>query len=223
MASMSHELHTPLTAIIGYSEMLRDQAEEVGQIEFIPDLDKIRVAGVNLLTLIDNILDTASLEVGRIALYPQRFKLREVLDEIGSAAQPLLAEWGNSLTIEIDPDVDTMTADPFRLRQCIMHLIHNAAKFTRHGEIRLGVRAVQRHDKWLEFSVSDTGSGMTPEQLQGLFKTAPIHNGEANTAKSGPGLGLVIVHGLVRLMGGEIRVTSEAGKGSCFTISLPAY
>jgi PAS domain S-box-containing protein len=223
MASMSHELHTPLTAIIGYSEMLRDQAEEVGQIEFIPDLDKIRVAGVNLLTLIDNILDTASLEVGRIALYPQRFKLREVLDEIGSAAQPLLAEWGNSLTIEIDPDVDTMTADPFRLRQCIMHLIHNAAKFTRHGEIRLGVRAVQRHDKWLEFSVSDTGSGMTAEQLQGLFKAAPPQNGQANTGVNGPGLGLVIVHGLVKLMGGEIRVTSEAGKGSCFTISLPAY
>ncbi|TAJ94224.1 MAG: PAS domain S-box protein [Gammaproteobacteria bacterium] len=223
LASMSHELHTPLTAIIGYSEMLRDQAEEDGRTQTIPDLENIRKAGVHLLTLIDNILDTASLEAGQITLYPRRFKLREMLDEAGSAAQASITEHGNSFALEIAPDVDTMTTDPFRLRQCLIHLLDNAAKFTSRGEIRLGVRAVQRHDKWLEFSVSDTGSGMTAEQLQGLFKAAPPQNGQANTGVNGPGLGLVIVHGLVKLMGGEIRVTSEAGKGSCFTISLPAY
>ena len=223
LASMSHELHTPLTAIIGYSEMLRDQAEEEGRPQMIPDLERIRKAGVNLLTLIDNILDTASLEVGRITLYPRRFKLREVLDEIGGTVQASIAEQGNSFVLEIAPEVDAMTSDPFRLRQCLIHLLNNAAKFTRNGEIRLGVRTVQQHDKWLEFRVSDTGIGMTGAQLQGLFKAAPPQNGEANTGPGGPGLGLIIVHGLVRLMGGEISVTSELGKGATFTLSLPAY
>ncbi|OGT77859.1 MAG: hypothetical protein A3I78_11655 [Gammaproteobacteria bacterium RIFCSPLOWO2_02_FULL_56_15] len=223
LASMSHELHTPLTAIIGYSEMLRDQAEEEGYSGIIQDLESIRCAGVRLLGLIDNILDSASLDAGRITLAPRRFKVREVLDEIGKALQGAMADRNNRLVIKIADEVDTMSADPFRLRQCLMQLLSNAARYTTQGEIYLSVRSMTRTGKWLEFTVSDTGIGMTEEQLKKLFKPLMPVNEQASIGTSGAGLGLAIVHGLVTLMGGDISANSEWGKGSSFTLSLPAY
>ena len=223
LANMSHELHTPLTAIIGYSEMLKDQAEEEGHTGIIQDLESIRSAGVRLLGLIDNILDQASLEAGKITLAPRRFKLRELIAEIASSQEPVAAEKGNRLRVLMADEVDTMTADPFRLRQCLIHLLNNAARYTTQGEISLSVRSMARTGKWLEFTVSDTGIGMTEAQLKKLFKPLMPVNEQANIGSTGAGLGLSIVHGLVTLMGGEISASSEWGKGSSFTLSLPAY
>ncbi len=228
LANMSHELRTPLTAIIGYSELLQEEAEERGYTGFIPDLKNIRTAGNQLLSLISDILDFTKIEAGRLDLTLETFELAPLVKEVVTTIQPLLAAQENTLWVDNVDDLGSMRADRPKVRQILLNLLSNAAKFTRRGSIHF---AVTRREAALEsgdraigvyFQVSDTGIGIPPERLKDLFQ--PFSQVDAAIAREygGSGLGLAISQRLCEMMGGEIRVESEVGTGSTFTVCLPA-
>jgi PAS domain S-box-containing protein len=219
LASMSHELRTPLNAIIGYSEMLEEDAEERGQPESVPDLQKIRAAGRHLLALINDVLDLSKIEAGKLELYLETFDLREAVVEVGTTILPLVEKNGNRLVVEAPSDLGAMRSDLTRVRQVLLNLLSNASKFTEGGTITL---SVARRNGDVEFRVSDSGIGMTPEQMSRLFEA--FSQAEASTTKKygGTGLGLAITRRFCQLMGGEVTVSSEPGRGSTFTVRLPA-
>jgi len=227
LASMSHELRTPLNAIIGYSEMLQEEAEEDGQDHFIPDLSKIHSAGRHLLSLINDILDLSKIEAGKTELFLESFHLRELLAEVQATVAPLIRQNGNRLEILVEEDqpggeesprADAMTADLTKVRQVLLNLLSNAAKFTEDGVIQLRLRSRDDH---VIMEVADSGIGMTEEQLGRLFEA--FSQAEASTSKKygGTGLGLVISRKFCRLMGGDITVRSAPGEGTTFTVILP--
>jgi signal transduction histidine kinase/DNA-binding response OmpR family regulator len=218
LASMSHELRTPLNAIIGYGELLAEEAEEAGHEEYLPDLTKIQKAARHLLALINDILDLSKIEAGKLELSPETFDVSDLVQEVASMVSPLVERNGNTLELSGLETAGKLHADPLRVRQVLFNLISNAAKFTQKGRIRL---AVERNADGIAFAVEDAGIGMTPEQLGRLFQ--PFSQAEASTAKKygGTGLGLVICRRLCRLMGGEIDVTSELGRGTVFRVRLP--
>ncbi len=217
LANMSHELRTPLNAIIGYSEMLLEEAEEEGQEGRGSDLYKISTAGKHLLALINNILDLSKIEAGKTELYLESFAIRELLGEVESTVAPLLARNGNRLEIEVEPELDSMTGDVTKIRQILLNLLSNAAKFTDHGSVRLTAGLDGDH---VLLRVADSGIGMTEEQLAGLFQ--PFKQAEESTTRKygGTGLGLVISRRFARLMGGDITASSEPGAGTTFTVRL---
>jgi PAS domain S-box-containing protein len=219
LASMSHELRTPLNAIIGYSEMLEEEAAERGQAEYVPDLQKIRAAGRHLLALINDVLDLSKIEAGKLELYLESFDLRAAVEDVASTIQPLAAKNGNRLVVETSGTLGTMRSDLTRLRQILLNLLSNACKFTDHGTITLGV---DWRDGEVVFAVRDSGIGMTPDQLGRLFE--PFSQAEASTSKKygGTGLGLAITRRFCELMGGTVTAASELGRGSTFTVRLPA-
>jgi signal transduction histidine kinase len=222
LASMSHELRTPLNAIIGYSEMLHEEAADLGQKEFLPDLEKIRAAGKHLLSLINNVLDLSKIEAGKMDVLLEDFDVTTLIAEVQSVIEPLMAKNANRLVADCAPDVGMMRSDPTKLRQNLYNLLSNATKFTRHGQVTLTARRLARDGSdWLEFTVSDTGIGMTPEQLGKLFQA--FAQAEASTARDfgGTGLGLAITKHFCRMLGGEVSVESVPGQGSTFRTCRP--
>ena len=223
LASMSHELRTPLNAIIGYSEMLQEEAEDLGQDRFLPDLMKIREAGKHLLSLINDVLDLSKIEAGKMDVLVQEFAVADLIEQVHSVIKPLIAKNANALEVIGAPDLGTMRSDQTKLRQSLLNLLSNAAKFTERGRITLAARRMAGPDgDRLQFVVSDTGIGMAPEQLQGLFQA--FSQARSSTARDygGTGLGLAITRHFCRLLGGDVAVESTPGKGSTFTLILPA-
>jgi signal transduction histidine kinase/CheY-like chemotaxis protein/ligand-binding sensor domain-containing protein len=227
LANMSHELRTPLNAIIGYSEMLQEEAGDLGQNGFVPDLQKIHGAGKHLLGLINDILDLSKVEAGKMTLFVEEFDVAKMVHEVASTVGPLVAKNANKLVVNCSAETGTMRADVTKLRQALFNLLSNACKFTEKGTITLNVtrstaEAPSPPIQSLKFSVSDTGIGMTAEQMARLFEA--FQQADASTTRKfgGTGLGLAISRKFCRLMGGDITVTSQPGQGSVFTVDLPA-
>lgn len=223
LANMSHELRTPLNAVIGTSEMLQEDAIDVGHEELIPDMQKINSAGRHLLSLINDLLDLSKIEAGKMTIYNETFDIATVLREIAATVEPLVQNNRNRLELRIAPDIGTMHADITKVKQLLYNLLSNAAKFSSEGEICLTADLDNTDDgSWITFSVADTGIGMTDEQLQRLFQ--PFIQADDSTTRrfGGTGLGLALTRRFCELMGGEVCVSSEHGCGSVFTIRLPA-
>jgi PAS domain S-box-containing protein len=223
LANMSHELRTPLNAVIGYSEMLIEDAEDQGQQEFIPDLQKIREASRQLLVLINDVLDLSKIEAGKMELYPETFEVMDLIQDVVSTVQPLVEKNANNLKILSADNLGTMYTDLVKVRQALINLLGNASKFTEYGTISLDVaRQTVGGVDWITFSVSDTGIGMTPEQMEKLFQ--PFSQAEASMTRKygGTGLGLEITRRFCKKLGGDITAKSKIGEGSTFNINLPA-
>jgi GAF domain-containing protein/CheY-like chemotaxis protein len=223
LANMSHELRTPLNAIIGYSEMLQEDAADLGVEQFTDDLGKINAAGKHLLELINAVLDLSKIEAGKMELYLESFDVAGLVRDIAAVIQPLAAKNGNRLQVRCADDIGLMHADLTKVRQALFNLLSNACKFTEQGTVALTViRDATPAQDWLVFGVADTGIGMTAEQLARLFE-AFIQADAATTRRyGGTGLGLALSRRLCRMMGGDVTAASEAGRGSTFTIRLPA-
>ncbi|MGD8862698.1 MAG: HAMP domain-containing sensor histidine kinase [Myxococcales bacterium] len=225
LANMSHELRTPLNAIIGYTEILHEDAEAEGRGEAAKDLERIGGASRHLLQMIDEILDLARVEASRIELHNSPVPLDALVEELSDAARPLARKNGNELSVELCQDCDgiDLEADVTRLRQCLLNLLSNACKFTEAGRVSLRVaRSELDGSPAVAFCVSDTGIGMSKEQIDRVFQ--PFEQADASTTRrfGGTGLGLAITSRLVDLMGGSIEVDSAPGEGSTFTLRLPA-
>lgn len=220
LAKMSHELRTPLNAIIGYSEILQEEAEDAGQESFIPDLQKINSAGKHLLALINDVLDLSKIEAGKMKLFLETFDITSMIKDVASTINPLVVKNGNVLEIECSENLGAMHADLTKVRQNLFNLLSNASKFTDRGTIYLKAR--REEGDWITFQVIDSGIGMTPEQMENLFQE--FTQAEASTTRKygGTGLGLAITQRFCKMMGGDIEVASEIGKGSTFTLRLPA-
>ena len=220
LANMSHELRTPLNAIIGYSEMLMEDAEDENE-DFIPDLDKINNSGKHLLGLINDILDLSKVESGKMELYIEEFDLKKVIDEIESTIKPLVEKNKNELNIDYNSNSETMTADVTKIRQILLNLLSNSSKFTKEGTITIGVTDSKAQDQSIDFTIADTGIGMTPEQVDKVFK--PFTQADEKTTRKfgGTGLGLTITKMFAEMMGGDIDLSSEEGKGTTFIVTIP--
>ena len=215
---MSHELRTPMNAIIGYSEMLIEEADELESAEFVPDLQKILGAGKHLLALINDVLDLSKVEAGKATLYLETFPVRTLVDEVLATARPLISKNSNQLVLEVSSNIGEIHADVTKLRQCLLNLLSNAAKFTESGSILLSVTA---KDGFISFVVSDTGIGMTPEQQDRVFESFSQADSSTTRKYGGTGLGLAISREFARMMGGDITLSSVLGQGSIFTLEIP--
>jgi signal transduction histidine kinase/CheY-like chemotaxis protein len=223
LANMSHELRTPLNAIIGYSEMLQEDAADLGAEQFTDDLKKINAAGKHLLELINAVLDLSKIEAGKMELYLETFDVAALVRDIAAVIQPLAAKNANRLEVHCPDAIGTMRADMTKVRQALFNLLSNACKFTERGTISLTVAPEAADDAgWMVFSVRDTGIGMTPEQLERLFQAFSQADAATTRRFGGTGLGLALSRRLCRMMGGDVTVESEVGRGSVFTIRLPA-
>ncbi len=256
LANMSHELRTPLNAIIGYSQLLSEDAQDAGFHEFVPDLHKIQKAGTHLLSLINDILNLSKIEAGGMKLEIDEFDIESLVDNVTGAAKPLVEKNGNVLDIECDRTAGIMHADFKKVRQVLMHLLSNAAKFTKNGRVKLTVRRIEGSGKlnaagrsaidnsmpadetpsaaiacpllnveesdWICLSVKDTGIGMSEEQQHKLFEAFVQADCSTTRPYDGAGLGLTLSRYYCQMMGGEIFVESEEGKGSIFTVRIPA-
>ncbi len=239
LANMSHELRTPLNAIIGYSEMLSEEAAEEGDEAYLPDLNKIRASGKHLLGLINDILDLTKIESGRMELYIETFDVAQMAEDVATTVQPLLDKNGNTLQVEIQPGIGFIRADQVKVRQILFNLLSNASKFTEQGTITLSVvrdsstpgdgtgssggdGSGSAGTEGVSFRVTDTGIGITEEQMTRLFQ--PFMQAEASTTKKygGTGLGLTITKHFAEMMGGHIAVDSVEGKGTTFSVWLPS-
>ena len=220
LATMSHELRTPLNAILGYSEMVREQAEDDGLVDYAQDLSRIHEAGSHLLSLISNILDLSKIEAGRIELQYETVELDAFIADLVTMVRPEMAVNHNNLLLERVGTLGSIQIDLTRLRQILLNVLQNAAKFTLRGDIHV---RVERDDelKRVWFTVKDTGIGMTPQQMQRLFQ--PFVQADSSTTRrfGGSGLGLTIARQLCRLMGGDITVESELSGGTTFSIYVP--
>jgi len=222
LARMSHELRTPLNAIIGYSEMLSEEAEEMGEKGFVDDLGKIHSAGKHLLSLINSILDISKIEAGKMELYTEVFAIEKLVNDTLTIVQPLVAKNWNELRSSGSAAAGAMLADLVKLRQILFNLISNASKFTQNGTIGLDISSQRRAGAdWVYFKVSDTGIGMTAEQLGKLFQAFAQADSSVANKYGGTGLGLAISRHFAQMMGGDITVESEFGKGTTFTLELP--
>jgi signal transduction histidine kinase/ActR/RegA family two-component response regulator len=223
LANMSHELRTPLNAIIGYSEMIQEEIQDSGQIQNVQDVKKIESAGKHLLALINDVLDLSKIEAGKMALHVENFELAGMIQELVATLQPAVAKNSNKLELRLADDLDTMRSDITKVRQILANLLSNAAKFTDHGTIWLDVsRDDADGQTWIRFGVRDTGIGIRREQQQNLFKEFAQADVSIARRYGGTGLGLAISHRFAQLLGGHMSVESEPGKGSEFTVSLPA-
>ncbi|WP_413166589.1 ATP-binding protein [Capilliphycus salinus ALCB114379] len=244
LANMSHELRTPLNAIIGYSEMLHDEADDLGYEDFLPDLEKIQTAGKHLRDMISDILDISKIEAGHVTLYLEDFAVEEqLLQDVVTTAKPLAEKNRNVIKIETKNEIGRMYADLPKVRQILLNLLSNACKFTENGVITISVKRVKtkppstrrntsssksrfgtnQMQQYLIFQVKDTGIGMSEEQQKVIFKA--FTQADASTTKrfGGTGLGLAISQRLCEILGGGITVESEVGKGSTFTVWLPVH
>lgn len=223
LANMSHEFRTPLNAIIGYSEMLLEEAEDMQESALTIDLQKIHTAAKHLLSLINDILDLSKIEVGKMELFLETFSVMEMINEVVSTITPLVKKKNNTLQVQSADNLGTMHADLIKTRQCIFNLLSNAAKFTENGIITLRIdRKIEPDREWLIFQVEDQGIGINASDMQRLFE--PFTQADSSTTRKfgGTGLGLTITMRICEMMGGNITATSELGQGSIFTIRLPA-
>jgi signal transduction histidine kinase len=220
LASMSHELRTPLNAIIGYSEMLEEEAAELGQPSFSQDLQKIHISGRHLLGLIDNVLDLSKIEAGRMQVFAERQDVAELIRGVVAVAEPLTRKNGNRLVVDADGALGSLDTDVTKVRQVLLNLLSNSAKFTERGSITLGATATPDGAS-VTFFVRDTGIGMTPEQLGRIFEE--FSQAEAGTYRNfgGTGLGLAVSRRLAHILGGDISVESAPNTGSTFRFILP--
>jgi signal transduction histidine kinase/DNA-binding response OmpR family regulator len=222
LANMSHELRTPMNAIIGYSEMLMEDAEGDGNEEVVEDLKKIHSAGKHLLSLINDVLDLSKVESGKMDLYLETFEIAPMVDAVVATIEPLVGKNGNRLRVEVDPSLGEMRADLTKVRQALLNLLSNAAKFTHEGEIGVEVQAGQAGGiDWVRMSVSDSGIGIPPEKIDHVFEEFSQADESTTRDYGGTGLGLAISRSFCRMMGGDITLQSTVGEGSTFTIELP--
>ena len=222
LANMSHELRTPLNAIIGYAEMLREEAGSA-QKPFVSELGRIAGAGRHLLQLINAVLDLSKIEAGKMEVALEDFSVQDLIEGVSAVIAPLAEKNANRLEIRIAPEVEGMRADATKVRQTLFNLLSNACKFTQQGKVMLEVaRETDAAGDWLRFTIKDTGIGMTPEQMSRLFQDFTQADPETARKYGGTGLGLALSRRLCRMMGGDITVTSEPGRGSAFLVRLPA-
>lgn len=222
IANTSHELRTPLNAIIGYCELLKEEMEDAGHEIYLDDLRKIESSGKHLLALINDILDLSKIEAGKMDVFLEDVAVPEMIKDLEAIIIPLMNKNSNTFKSEFDPHLDIMHTDLVKLRQCLLNLISNAAKFTKEGTITLSVKPlISNGISYMQFFVSDTGIGLTPEQLGNLFKA--FSQAESSTTRrfGGTGLGLYLTKSFAKILGGDVSIDSEYGKGSTFTLLLP--
>ena len=218
---MSHELRTPLNAIIGLTEMMVSNVAHFGTEMAQEPLQRVNRAGTHLLGLINQVLDLSKIEAGKLELNSQTVQLAPLIEEVIGTARQLAEQNKNQLTAEAPDDLGSLTVDPMRLRQILFNLLSNACKFTKGGEVKLKARRLVDGRNWIEVAVADSGIGMTLEQQAKVFQE--FTQADVSTAQrfGGTGLGLAITRKLARMMGGDVTVASEPGKGSVFTVRLP--
>src|SRR3984893_11742358 len=221
LANMSHELRTPLNAIIGLADMMVGNAARFGTEKALEPWRRVLSAGRHLLTLINDILDLSKIEAGRMELNLASFSLEPVIDEVVKTIEPLAAKNGNQVAVHCDGELGTMRADQMRLRQALLNLLSNANKFTERGTLTIDAHHRQENGgDWITLAVTDTGIGMTPEQMGKLFQEFSQASSSTASKYGGTGLGLAISRRFCQMMGGDITVESEVGRGSTFTIRL---
>lgn len=222
LANISHELRTPMNAILGYSELLKEEAEEIEAMDLVNDLDKIYKAGKHLLEMINDLLDFSKIETGKMELYPETFDIHTMITEVATTALSQVEERANTLEVFCAKDIGTMCADMTKIHQILHHLLNNASKFTEKGTIKLIVLKEQTEETdWINFKICDNGIGMTPQQQQKIFHAFTQIDGSATRQYGGTGLGLSITKRFVEMMQGSINVESEIGQGSIFTVRFP--
>ena len=222
LANMSHELRTPLNAIIGYSQILQEDMQDTGQSDFLPDLKKIETAGNHLLGLINDILDLSKIEAGRMEVYNETFDVAELVGDVEMLVRPLAVRNDNTLIINCPRDIGTVESDATKVKQTLLNLLSNASKFTKNGTIELVVEWRPNGDsRYLAFSITDSGIGMSEEQMGRLFQ--PFSQADSSTSRKfgGTGLGLAISRSFAQMLGGDLTVASKPGEGSCFVLTLP--
>ncbi len=222
LANMSHELRTPMNAILGYCELVQEDVQARGLDELLQDLNKIHGAGRHLLRLINDILDLSKIEAKKIELQVETFEIKQLVGDVADTMQHLIDKNGNTLKLEAADALGNMKADLTRVRQILLNLLGNAAKFTKDGTVGLEVRR-EKNDgvEFVVFKVTDSGIGIPPEQLDRLFQPFTQVDSSSTRKYEGTGLGLSISRQLCRIMGGDIEVESEPGKGSTFVVKLP--
>jgi len=222
LANMSHELRTPMNAILGYSEMLMEDAEDAGQEDFIPDLKKINQAGTHLLALINDVLDLSKIESGKMEAFCEEINLHSLIDEVAATAHPLLEKNANKLAVKRGKNLGSAFQDITKLRQVLLNLMSNAAKFTHQGTVTLHAdRLTKGNRDWLSLAVSDTGIGIAADKLDHVFGEFTQADNSTTRDYGGTGLGLAISSRFCKLLGGDLSVHSELGEGSTFTILIP--
>jgi signal transduction histidine kinase/CheY-like chemotaxis protein len=223
LANMSHELRTPLNAIVGYSEMLQEEANDRKLDSFSADLEKINQSGRQLLALINDILDLSKIEAGKMDLFIEDFNLNELIDDVAATITPMVEKNSNKLHLELADDLGVMHADQVKVRQALFNLLSNAAKFTQNGSVTLTAKREPMDDvEWIVFCVTDTGIGLNPEQIVKLFRDFTQADASTTRKFGGTGLGLALTRSFCQMMGGDVTVSSVPGKGSVFTIKIPA-
>ena len=223
LANMSHELRTPLNAIIGYSEMLAEEAVELGHNDYVPDLNKIRNAGNHLLGLINEILDLSKIEAGKVDLHLEEVEVKDIISDVVTTVTPLIEHNHNKFSVFCPDEIGNMVTDVVKVRQVLINLLGNAGKFTENGNVELIVSRITDHDKaWIEFVVRDNGIGICEDQLENLFVEFIQADVSATRKYGGTGLGLTISKRYCHMLGGDISVASKVDEGSVFTVQLPA-
>ena len=222
LANMSHELRTPLNSIIGLTQMMTEHAPRFGTEKALEPLERVLNAGHHLLALINDILDLSKIEAGRMELHLESFPLAPLIEDVAKTIEPMATKNGNRIVIDCRPELGTIHADQIRIRQALLNLASNANKFTEKGTVTIAAQP-QRNDgrDWITIAVADTGIGMTPEQMGKLFQEFSQASSATASKYGGTGLGLVISRRFCQMMGGDITVESEPGRGSTFTIRLP--
>ncbi|MBD3671773.1 MAG: HAMP domain-containing histidine kinase [Gammaproteobacteria bacterium] len=222
LANMSHELRTPLNAVIGYSEIIGEEASDKGSADIVRDAGKITTAGRHLLSLIDDILNLSKIEAGKMPLNIDELDIDSMIDGLKPTLKRLAAERDNELVMDVEPGLGKLNTDEYKLRQIIMYLMNNAAKFTKHGKITLRVKKYQQDEKhMIELVVEDSGIGMNPEQMSMLFDAFRQADESTTRKYGGMGMGMAITRSYIDMLGGSIEVSSQENKGSLFRVRLP--
>ncbi|GEO98389.1 sensor histidine kinase [Methylobacterium haplocladii] len=222
VAKMSHELRTPLNAIIGYSQMLIEEAEGEAEDEDFADLQRIQGAGQHLLKLVNQILELAKIDSGRMEVFNETFSVAEIVEALANGLRASAAERGNVLTVALDPEIGAITGDRMKIENALSQILHNAIKYTENGTITVtGARVAGLHGETFRIAIQDTGIGIAAEHLPSLFEQFAVNDEQTATKYGGTGLGLALARKLCRLMHGDIAVETELGHGSRFTLTFP--
>jgi signal transduction histidine kinase len=222
LANISHELRTPLNNILGYTELLQEEATESGSEQYLSDLQKIHHASSHLLTLLNDLLDLSKVEAGKLTFHITTFDVRAAVASVIADERISVEKNNNTFTTEIDPILGEMVGDETKIKQILFNLISNAAKFTSNGNVSFAAHQIKRHGKrWIEFRIVDTGIGIPPEKIKNLFDPFVQADESIATQYGGTGLGLALTKRLCQIMGGSIQMSSELNVGTIFVVTLP--